>query len=205
MTASGAVPPSPLCSTRGARGLYAVQGVREDVLHERKDDVVGLWTQTLLARDELDGWSGLRPYDFTSSGPVEGNREGQRKKVEFPTSHREGDVVLGGLTPVRTSRGLLGSTFERAHSVNTHINWRPHTGLHDEAPGVKMRNTVRMNLRRMTLQRFQNVVGTIVMRSETSGNILCRLTARHWRTTPCGSARREPVHTEYFHSGGATL
>ena len=23
---------------------------------------VGLWTQTLLARDELDGWPGLRPY-----------------------------------------------------------------------------------------------------------------------------------------------
>ena len=41
------------------------------------------------------------------------------------------------------------------------------------------------------------------MRSETSGNILCRLTERHWRTTPCGSARRVPVHTEYFYSGGA--
>ena len=61
MTASGAVPPSHLCSTRGARGLYVVLGVREDVLDERKDDVVGLWTQTLLARDKLDGWPGLRP------------------------------------------------------------------------------------------------------------------------------------------------
>ena len=34
MTASGAVPPSPLCSTRGARGLYVVLGVREDVLED---------------------------------------------------------------------------------------------------------------------------------------------------------------------------
>ena len=42
-------------------------------------------------------------------------------------------------------------------------------------------------------------VGTTVMRSETSGNILC-LTARHWRTTPYGIARRIPVHTEYLHS-----
>ena len=46
-----------------------------------------------------------------------------------------------------------------------------------------------------------DVVGITVMRSETSGNILCRLTARHWRRTPCGIARRIPVHTEYLHSG----
>ena len=37
-----------------------LQGVREGVLDERKDDVAGLWTQTLLATDELDGWPGLR-------------------------------------------------------------------------------------------------------------------------------------------------
>ena len=36
--------------------------MREGVLYERKLDEEGLWTQTLLARDELDGWSGLRPY-----------------------------------------------------------------------------------------------------------------------------------------------
>ena len=52
----------PLCSKGGARGHYILLDVRESVLDERKDDVVGLWTQTLLARDELDGWSGLRPY-----------------------------------------------------------------------------------------------------------------------------------------------
>ena len=45
----------------GARGLFILQGVREGVLEERKHEEVGLWTQTLLARDELDGWSGLRP------------------------------------------------------------------------------------------------------------------------------------------------
>ena len=54
--------PSPLCPTGGARCHYVLQGVREGVLDERKLDVEGLWTQTLLARDELDGWSGLRPY-----------------------------------------------------------------------------------------------------------------------------------------------
>ena len=36
-------------------------GVHEGVLDERKDEGVGQWTQTLLARDVLDGWSGLRP------------------------------------------------------------------------------------------------------------------------------------------------
>ena len=77
--------PSPLCPAMGARGLFILLDDREDVPEERKHKEVGLWTQTLLARDVLDGWSGLRPYDFTSSGPVEGNREGQRKKVEFPT------------------------------------------------------------------------------------------------------------------------
>ena len=54
--------PSPLCPTRGARGHYVLQGVREGVLYERKLVVEGLWTQTLLARDVLDGWSGLRPW-----------------------------------------------------------------------------------------------------------------------------------------------
>ena len=67
----------------------------------------------------------VRMTSIKSSGPVEGNREGQRKKVEFPLSHRVGDVVLGGLTSVRTSRGLLGSTFESALSVNTRKNCRP--------------------------------------------------------------------------------
>ena len=52
----------PLCSKGGARGHYILLDDREDELEERKLDVVGLWTQTLLARDELDGWSGLRPY-----------------------------------------------------------------------------------------------------------------------------------------------
>ena len=47
----------------GARGVYISPGVREGVLDESKDDEVGLWTQTLLARDELDGWSGLRLCD----------------------------------------------------------------------------------------------------------------------------------------------
>ena len=34
-----------------------------------------------------------------------------------------------------------------------------------------------------------NAVGSSVMRSETSWNILCSLTTRHWRTIPCESAR----------------
>ena len=59
--------------------------MREGVHNDGKVEEVGLWTQTLLARDELDGWSDLRPYDLKSSGPVEDNREGPRKKVEFPT------------------------------------------------------------------------------------------------------------------------
>ena len=42
-------------------------GVCEEVHEERKHDVVGLWTQTLLARDELDGWSGLRPYEIAKA------------------------------------------------------------------------------------------------------------------------------------------
>ena len=46
----------------GARGVYVLPGVREEVHEERKHGVVGLWTQTLLARVELNGWSGLRPY-----------------------------------------------------------------------------------------------------------------------------------------------
>ena len=45
----------------GARGLCMLQGIREGVLQERILEEVELWTQTLLARDELDGWSGLRP------------------------------------------------------------------------------------------------------------------------------------------------
>ena len=60
--------PCPLCSTMGARGVSVLQGVREGVLEASIDEEVGLWTQTLLARDELDGWSGLRPFDLTSSG-----------------------------------------------------------------------------------------------------------------------------------------
>ena len=55
-------PPFPLCPAMGARGLFMLQGDREDVLEERIHEDVGLWTQTLLARDVLDGWSGLRPY-----------------------------------------------------------------------------------------------------------------------------------------------
>ena len=53
--------PSPLCPTMGARGLFILLDDREDVLEERNHEEVGLWTQTLLARDVLDGWSGLRP------------------------------------------------------------------------------------------------------------------------------------------------
>ena len=55
----------------GARGVYVLPGVREEVHEERKHDVVGLWTQTLLARVELNGWSGLRPYvDVVLAGSV---------------------------------------------------------------------------------------------------------------------------------------
>ena len=43
----------------GAKGVCILSGVREEVLAERKDDVVGLWTQTRLARAELNGWSGV--------------------------------------------------------------------------------------------------------------------------------------------------
>ena len=65
--------PSPLCPTRGARGHYVLQGVREGVHDDRKPGVEGLWTQTLLTRDELDGWPGLRPYvDDVRSGNVPG-------------------------------------------------------------------------------------------------------------------------------------
>ena len=84
-TGNTATSPSPLCAAMGARGLCILQGIREGVLEERILEEVEFWTQTLLARDELDGWSDLRPYDLKSSGPVEGNLEGQRKKVEFPT------------------------------------------------------------------------------------------------------------------------
>ena len=56
-----ATSPSPLCPATGTRGLFILQGVREGVLEERKLEEVGLWTQILLARDELNGWSGLRP------------------------------------------------------------------------------------------------------------------------------------------------
>ena len=45
----------------GARSVYVLPGVREEVHKERKLDVAGLWTQTLLARAELHGWPGLRP------------------------------------------------------------------------------------------------------------------------------------------------
>ena len=40
-----------------------------------------------------------------------------------------------------------------------------------------------------------NVVGTTVMRSETSGNILCRLTARHWA---CDSLRKFTTGTSPY-------
>ena len=53
--------PSPLCPTLGARGLFILLEVSEDVLEERIHEDKELWTQTLLARDVLDGWSGLRP------------------------------------------------------------------------------------------------------------------------------------------------
>ena len=53
--------PSLLCPAMGARGLCILQGIREGVLEERILEEVELWTQTLLARDELDGWSCLRP------------------------------------------------------------------------------------------------------------------------------------------------
>ena len=46
-----------LCSKGGARGHYILLDDREDELEERKLDGKGLWTQALLARDELDGWS----------------------------------------------------------------------------------------------------------------------------------------------------
>ena len=77
--------PCPLCS-RGARGLYVLQGVREGVLDERKLDVVVLWTQTLLARDELHGWSGLRPYDCTLTGLLK-KTSGQPKRMKDGPHH----------------------------------------------------------------------------------------------------------------------
>ena len=46
----------------GAKGLIILLEVTEDVLEGRNHEGLGLWTQTLLARDELDGWPGLRPY-----------------------------------------------------------------------------------------------------------------------------------------------
>ena len=127
----------------GATGVYVLPGVREEVNEERKHDVVGLWTQTLLARDELDGWPGLCPYDLTSFGPVEGNREGQRMGWSFTLSHREGDVVLSGLTPARTSRGLLESTFERALCVNIRINCFSKTNMYTHT--YKLRSRFRLH------------------------------------------------------------
>ena len=60
----GEASPSPclLCPTKGARGVFILQGVLEGVLEERKDEEEALWTRTLLARDGLDGWPGPRPY-----------------------------------------------------------------------------------------------------------------------------------------------
>ena len=46
---------------KGARGLSILLDDREDVLDESKHEEVVLWTQTRLARAELNGWSGLRP------------------------------------------------------------------------------------------------------------------------------------------------
>ena len=50
--------PSPLCPTTGAKSFFILPGVREGVLEESEDEEVGLWTQTLLARDVLDGLVG---------------------------------------------------------------------------------------------------------------------------------------------------
>ena len=54
--------PSLLCPTMGARGLSVLLVDLVDVLAERTGEEEGLWTQTRLAKVELDGWSGLRPY-----------------------------------------------------------------------------------------------------------------------------------------------
>ena len=45
----------------GTRGLLILLDGREDALEEGIDEEIELLTQTLLARDELDGWPGLRP------------------------------------------------------------------------------------------------------------------------------------------------
>ena len=42
-----------------AKGVYMLSGVREVVLDERKDEEEGLWTQTLLARDDDVTGTGL--------------------------------------------------------------------------------------------------------------------------------------------------
>ena len=86
-------PSSPLLHKR-SQGHYVLQGEREGVLGGRKDEEVGLWTQTLLARDGLDGWPGLRPYvDDVLAGsvapaaqPAEGTPlRAIPNEVEFPT------------------------------------------------------------------------------------------------------------------------
>ena len=48
MPVSSTAPAISLCSTRGARDDYILQGVCEGVLDERKDEEVEQWTQTLL-------------------------------------------------------------------------------------------------------------------------------------------------------------
>ena len=57
------------------RGVYVLPGVREEVHEERKLDVVGLRTQTLLARAELHGWPGLRPWREDVERKEEGDQE----------------------------------------------------------------------------------------------------------------------------------
>ena len=60
-TGNTATSPSLLSRRNGSQGSSIIQGIREGVLEERILEEVELWTQTLLARDELNGWSGLRP------------------------------------------------------------------------------------------------------------------------------------------------
>ena len=97
-------------------GLFVFQGVHEGLLEEEVEEEVGLWTQALLARDELDGWPGLRPVErlreaehmrathHASTSLTSGRNPVEGDPLRSGVSHflielrgNEGDVFLGRL------------------------------------------------------------------------------------------------------------
>ena len=135
-----------------ARGLFVHQGVREGVLEESAVEEVELWTQTLLVRDELDGWSGLRPYnDIVEKSMTQGEQyvktQGEQNEVADslhlicePTHDRnekknwEGTSWNAGERAAnRTSNGTLQQPFLPQKRGIHRLNWIPSARL--QLPG----------------------------------------------------------------------